>query len=87
MRLLLVFWFSHVVCNPGSFNVYDVDINQMWVHIVEGVCYGLKKRASGSVATTSAGQPQRDLVDEELLGFKEVQSAGGTLTTSEGKPC
>jgi hypothetical protein len=35
------------------------------------------KRASGSVATTAAGQPQRDLVDEELLGFKEVQSAGG----------
>jgi hypothetical protein len=26
--------------------VYDVDINQMWVHIVEGVCYGLIKGPS-----------------------------------------
>ena len=29
--------FPHVVCNPRPFNVYDVDINQMWVQIVEGV--------------------------------------------------
>jgi hypothetical protein len=44
--------------------VYDVDINQMWVHIVEGVCYGRKK------GPLDPWQPQQLANPKEIWSMK-----------------